>query len=126
MRKQCILAQNYFFHASDAKSFPTRGHMPMFEQNYENWYIRSHGSSINFGRFWSIFAYFEAKYLKNGLICRPLVFCVCFVSILSHFRPSFVKIFQVVGEKMPKKTIQKMRENCPFSSQIFSMKTTSR
>ena len=62
------MAQNHYFLASDAKLFPTRGHMPMFEQNYENWYIWSHGSSINFGRFWSIFAYFEAKYLQNGLI----------------------------------------------------------
>ena len=56
-------------------------------------------------KFWSIlgdFAYFEPKYLQNGLIWRSLVFCVYFVSILSHFWPSFVKIFQVVGEKMPK------------------------
>ena len=44
------MAQHHYFLASDAKSFPTRGHMPMFEQNYENWYIWSHGSSINFGR----------------------------------------------------------------------------
>ena len=113
------MAQHHYFLASDAKSFPTRGHMPMFEQNYENWYIWSHGSSINFGRFWSIFAYFEAKYLKNGFICRPLVFCVCFVSILSHFRPSFVKIFQVVGEKMPKNHPKNARKLPVFESNFL-------
>ena len=30
-----------FFLDSDAKPFPTRGHMPIFEQNYDNWYFRS-------------------------------------------------------------------------------------
>ena len=35
------MTQNYFYRASDAKLFPTRGHMPMFERNYENWYIWS-------------------------------------------------------------------------------------
>ena len=45
--------QKNFFLDSDAKPFPTRGHMgshaygvtwghmPMFEQNYDNWYLRS-------------------------------------------------------------------------------------
>ena len=35
------MAQNYFLLAPNAKLFPTRGHMPMLEQNCENWYIRS-------------------------------------------------------------------------------------
>ena len=83
------------------------------------------GSSIKFGQFWSIFAYFEAKYLQNGSIWRPLVFCGCFISILSHFWPSFIKIFKVVGKKMPK-TTQKIHENWSFSSQIFSLKTKTR
>ena len=75
-----------------------------YHDNFSNWTIKNRlsqknvfqkffGSSINFGRFWSIFAYFEPKYLQNGLIWRSLVFCVCFVSILSHFWPNFVKIY---------------------------------
>ena len=35
------MAQYHHFLASDAKLFLTMGHMPMFEQSYENWYIRS-------------------------------------------------------------------------------------
>ena len=30
------MTQNYFFLNSEAKRFPTRGHMPMFEQNLKN------------------------------------------------------------------------------------------
>ena len=63
----------------------------------KNFFWKIFRSSINFDRFWSIFADFEAKYLQNGLKERPLIFCICFVSILSHFWPSFVEIFQVVG-----------------------------
>ena len=35
------MTKKNFFLDSDAKPFPTRGHMPMFEQNYDNWYFRS-------------------------------------------------------------------------------------
>ena len=39
--KRVKMIQNYFFLNSDAKWFPTRGHMPMFEQNLKKWYFRS-------------------------------------------------------------------------------------
>ena len=74
-------------------------HLETFEPNF--FFRKFFGSSIKFGQFWSIFAYFEAKYLQNGSIWRPLVFWSCFISILSHFWPSFIKIFKVVGKKMP-------------------------
>ena len=35
------MTKKFFFFDSDAKPFPTRGHMPIFEQNYDNWYFRS-------------------------------------------------------------------------------------
>ena len=35
------MTKKIFFLDSDAKPFPTRGHMPIFEQNYDNWYFRS-------------------------------------------------------------------------------------
>ena len=35
------MAQNYFFLNFKAKRFPTRGHMPIFEQNFKKWYFRS-------------------------------------------------------------------------------------
>ena len=35
------MTKKNFFLDSDAKPFPTRGHMPIFEQNYDNWYFRS-------------------------------------------------------------------------------------
>ena len=45
--------QNHYFLASDAKLFPTRSHMPMFEPNYENWYILSQNGLL--GPFWPLF-----------------------------------------------------------------------
>ena len=35
------MAQNHFIHDFEAKPFPTRGHMPMFEQNFKNLYFQS-------------------------------------------------------------------------------------
>ena len=89
---------------------------------------KSEDHSIIFGPFRSILAIFEPKYLRNGLKFYPLVFCTCFVSILSHFSASLVKISIVVGEKMAAKNSKNARkiENWPFSSQIFTLKTTSR
>ena len=71
------MAQNYFFHASDAKLFPTRGHMPMFERNYENWYI------------WS----------QNGLSCLWSLFRPKLVKMAQnhHFLASDAKLFPTRG-----------------------------
>ena len=35
------MAQNHFIHDLEAKPFPTRGHMPMFEQNFKKLYFQS-------------------------------------------------------------------------------------
>ena len=64
----------------------------------KNFFRKFFGSSINFGWFWVDFLLIEGKYLEIGLWFWHLVFCVIFVSILSHFWPSFMQIFQVVVE----------------------------
>ena len=64
-------------------------------ETYRFCVLKIFGSFMNFGRF-----------LADLSLNIPPVFCIWFVSIFSHFRPSLIEIAQVVAERVPK-TIQK-------------------
>ena len=93
-----------------------------FYHNFSNWtdhlesfepkkiFRKNFGSSIKFGRFWSIFAYFEAIYIQKWLnlkasgLLRQL--CIHFVSLLTEFRRHISSGWRENGLKPPKKCIE--------------------
>ena len=69
-----------------------------FKKLFQKFFIQFFWMTLNFVRDLDEFFNFEAKYLQIGVKFWQAVYRVCFVAVLSHFWPSFIKIFPLDAE----------------------------